>query len=118
MLIKILGPGPGAGFPFPRTTPRTSMGTRLTTEQMASASAALAGAAPQEVLRWAVETFYPKLTMATAFGAEGCCLIHMLAEIRPDVRIFNLEMGYQFPETIQLHDGIKQRYGMDVEFVR
>src|SRR3954452_23899438 len=95
-----------------------SMGIRFTTEQIASASAALAGAAPQEVLRWAVETFYPRLTMATAFGAEGCCLIHMLAEIKPDVRIFNLETGYQFPETLQLRERIKQRYGIEVEFVR
>ena len=52
-------------------------------EQIADASAKLDGATPQEILRWAVETFHPRLTMATAFGAEGCCIIHMLAEIEP-----------------------------------
>src|SRR5436853_2592408 len=95
-----------------------SMGTRLTTEQIASASGALAGAAPQEVLRWAVQTFFPKLTMATAFGAEGCCLIHMLAEIEPRVHIFNLETGYQFAETLELRERIRKRYGIEVEYVR
>jgi phosphoadenosine phosphosulfate reductase len=94
------------------------MGTRtLTDEQLAVASTELAAAPPQEVLRWAVERFGPKLTMATAFGAEGCCLIHMLAEIAPWLRVFNLETGYQFPETLQLRDRIKERYGIEVEFI-
>ena len=87
-------------------------------EDIASASELLVGKPPQEVLRWAVEMFHPRLTMATAFGAEGCCLIHMLAEIEPSVHIFNLETGYQFPETLELRDRIKERYGIDVVLVR
>src|SRR5438067_6823993 len=78
----------------------------------------LQGASPQEVLSWAVDTFHPRLTMATAFGAEGCCIIHMLAEIEPSVRIFNLDTGYQFPETLELRERIKDRYGIAVEYVR
>jgi phosphoadenosine phosphosulfate reductase len=78
----------------------------------------LQGRSPQDILRWAVDRFHPRLTMATAFGAEGCCLIHMLADIEPGVRIFNLETGYQFPETLELRDRIKARYGIEVEFVR
>src|SRR5436305_6487576 len=78
----------------------------------------LGNATPWEILRWAVETFFPRLTMATAFGAEGCCIIHMLAEIEPRVRVFNLETGYQFAETLELRERIKQRYGMEVEYIR
>jgi len=87
-------------------------------EQIAAANRELENAAPQAVLRWAVDAFHPRLTMATAFGAEGCCLIHMLAEIEPGVRIFNLDTGYQFPETLELRERIKQRYGTAVEFIR
>jgi phosphoadenosine phosphosulfate reductase len=87
-------------------------------EMIASAARTLAEAAPQAVLKWAVETFGSKLTMATAFGAEGCCLIHMLAEVGPDMRIFNLDTGYQFPETLELRERIRNRYGIDVELVR
>jgi phosphoadenosine phosphosulfate reductase len=90
----------------------------FTPEQIAEAAAQLANESPQVILRWAVETFHPRLTMATAFGAEGCCLIHMLAEIEPRVRIFNLETGYQFPETLELRERIKERYGIEVEYVR
>ncbi len=90
----------------------------LTADQIAAASQQLDGASPQTILRWAVDTFGRKLTMATAFGAEGCCLLHMLAEIEPDLRIFNLDTGYQFDETLALRERIKARYGIEVELVR
>ncbi len=90
----------------------------FSTEEIAAANRVLDGRSPQEVLRWAVEVFHPRLTMATAFGAEGCCLIHMLADIEPAVHIFNLETGYQFPETLELRERIKDRYGMEVVLVR
>jgi phosphoadenosine phosphosulfate reductase len=78
----------------------------------------LEGSSPEEVLRWAVDTYSPRLTMATAFGPEGCVLLAMLAEIEPRVRVFNLETGYQFPETLQLRERILRRYGIDVKLVR
>src|SRR5271155_1803978 len=77
----------------------------------------LAGANPREILEWAVDRFQPRLTMATAFGAEGCVLLHLLSEIDPKVRVFNLDTGYQFPETLELRDRIAERYGIEVEMV-
>ncbi|MBY0231119.1 MAG: phosphoadenylyl-sulfate reductase [Gemmataceae bacterium] len=91
---------------------------RMTEAEIAAASRDLEGASAAEVLRWAVERFYPRLTMATAFGAEGCCILHLLAGIEPRVRVFNLETGYQFPETLRLRERIKERYGIEVEYVR
>jgi phosphoadenosine phosphosulfate reductase len=91
---------------------------RLSSDQLAEANRLLAGATPHRVLAWAVERYFPRLTMATAFGAEGCCLIHMLAQLEPRVRVFNLETGYQFPETLELRERIRARYGMEVELVR
>ncbi len=81
------------------------------------ANRTLSGARPQEILRWAVDHFHPRLTMATAFGPEGCVILHMLAEVEPGVRVFNLDTGYQFPETLELRDRIAARYGIEVELV-
>jgi phosphoadenosine phosphosulfate reductase len=98
---------------------KDSMTKPLVTEDpFAEANLQLEGQDPAVILRWAVARYHPRLTMATAFGAEGCCLIHMLAEIEPSVRIFNLETGYQFPETLELRDRLKDRYGIEVEFIR
>jgi phosphoadenosine phosphosulfate reductase len=90
----------------------------MSADQLAPINRLLEGAPPQRILRWAVAEFHPWLTMATAFGAEGCCLIHMLAAIEPGVRVFNLETGYQFPETLELRERLKERYGIEVELVR
>ena len=89
----------------------------MTSEEIAEACRQLDQATPQEILRWAVRRFHPRLLMATAFGAEGCCVIHMLAEIEPTVTCINLETGYQFPETLELRERILQRYGIAVEYV-
>src|SRR5690348_6443914 len=91
--------------------------TRLSADEIAAANRELAAATPQEILRWAVEQFHPRLLMATAFGAEGCCIIHMLAEIEPAVKFINLETDYQFPETLELREQIRSRYGITVEYI-
>jgi phosphoadenosine phosphosulfate reductase len=90
----------------------------MTADDIAKANAELEGAPPRLVLRWAVEAFGSRLTMATAFGAEGCCILHMLAEIDAPVRVFNLDTGYQFAETLELRERILERYGIAVEMVR
>lgn len=78
----------------------------------------LEGKDATRILRWAVANFYPRLTMATAFGPEGCLLIHLLAEIEPRVHLFNLDTGYQFPETLALRERLQERYGVHIELVQ
>jgi phosphoadenosine phosphosulfate reductase len=91
---------------------------RFSDDDIAAANDLLRTASPQEILRWSVKNFHPKLLMATAFGAEGCCIIHMLAEIEPTVTFINLDTGYQFPETLELREKILLKYGIAVEMVQ
>ena len=32
---------------------------------------------PEEVLQWGLENIHPKLALASSFGAEDVCVIHM-----------------------------------------
>lgn len=86
--------------------------------ELAAISARLEHSTPEEILTWAVDRFGRKFTMATAFGPEGMTIIHMLAHIAPETPIFNLDTGYQFPETLALREKIKERYGIVVELKR
>ncbi|MDZ4780833.1 MAG: phosphoadenylyl-sulfate reductase [Planctomycetia bacterium] len=99
--------------------PAPSSGPKVFSDEeiafLAESSQKLETATPQEIIAWAVEHYFPKLTMATAFGPEGCAIIHMLAEIEPRVHVFNLDTGYQFKETLELRERIAQRYGILVE---
>jgi phosphoadenosine phosphosulfate reductase len=92
--------------------------TRISDEEIASACRELDGKSPESVLRWAVDRFQPKLLFSTAFGAEGCCILHMLAEVGPNTRMINLDTGYQFKETLELRERILHRYGIDVELIK
>jgi len=52
----------------------------------------LSGAPPEEVLRWAHETF-PRLAIVASFQAESSVLIDMAFRIRPDVKVLTLDTG-------------------------
>ena len=77
---------------------------------------------PQTILKWSLETYGSGLTMATAFGAEGCALLGMLAQIRDETGlmpdIFNLDTGYQFEETLDLKRRIEDKYGFSIRAIQ
>ncbi len=81
----------------------------------------LEAATPQEILKWAVQTYGEKLTMATAFGAEGCVLLDMLAKLRDETGIFpdvfNLDTQYQFGQTLSLKKQIERRYNIQIRMI-
>lgn len=87
-------------------------------DELARESQRLENAEPAEIIRWAVDRYFPRLTMATAFGPEGCVILHLLAQVEPRVHVFNLDTGYQFKETLELRDRIARRYGIQVELKR
>ncbi|MDR2116110.1 MAG: phosphoadenylyl-sulfate reductase [Planctomycetaceae bacterium] len=74
----------------------------------------LEGSNPEAILRWAVTTFAPKLTMGTALGSSGCVILSILARIETKIPVFNLDTGYQFPETLELLERISTKYGIEI----
>lgn len=70
---------------------------------------------PQEILRWANEHFGDSVALATGFGAEGCVLVSMLAEINPNARFFYLDTDLLFPETYILRDMLEENYKIKFE---
>ena len=60
----------------------------LAEEELTEVNERLEDATPAEILQWGIERYFPRLTMATAFGPEGCILIHLLAGIEPDILEF------------------------------
>jgi phosphoadenosine phosphosulfate reductase len=92
-----------------------SVGYETTDEELKLISAEFETAPPEVVLRWAIEEFGPDVALATSFGAEGCVLVAMLAEINRDARIFYLDTDLLFPETYALRDRLEARYGVRFE---
>jgi phosphoadenosine phosphosulfate reductase len=66
----------------------------------------------EDILHWAVRQFAPHLTMTSSFGAEGIVLIDKLARIAPEIPIIYLDTGFHFPETEELKEQMRARYGL------
>ena len=77
----------------------------------------LEGASAQEVIAYAVERFHPRLTMACSFQKEESVLLHMLLASRPDARVFTIDTGVLFPETLQTWKQFEDRFGVRIEVV-
>lgn len=75
-------------------------------------------ATPEEIIGWASDRFAPHLTMATAFGPEGCVILAILAQVAPSTYVFNLDTGYQFQQTLDLRNRIADKYGIEVDMLR
>lgn len=82
---------------------------------MSVAAPDLEQASTQDVLAYAVEHFHPRLTMACSFQKEESVLFHMLSEIEPEARIFTIDTGVLFPETLQTWKRFEDRFGMSIE---
>lgn len=68
-------------------------------------------ASPEEILKYAVETF-PNITFACSFGAEDVVLVDMLQKISPKTDIFYLDTDFHFKETYETRDRLEQHYGL------
>ncbi len=82
---------------------------------MTAAATELESASAQEVLAYAVERFHPRLTTACSFQKEESVLLHMLTGIEPAARVFTIDTGVLFAETLATWKRFEQRYGVQVE---
>ena len=84
-----------------------------TAQELAGISAELEERSPGDILRWAVDEFFPELTLACSFGGpSGMVLVDMIAAIEPRVEVFYLDTDFLFPETYQTRDRVIERYGI------
>ena len=81
-------------------------------------NARLDGRGPEEILRWATETFAPEVILTCSFQHDGVVLGHMLQTIAPWVPIVFLDTGFHFPETLAYRDEITRRFDFPIRTVR
>jgi phosphoadenosine phosphosulfate reductase len=72
-------------------------------------------ASAEEVLGYALERFHPRLTLACSFQKEESVLAHMLTELEPEARLFMIDTGVLFPETLETRKRFEERFGVKIE---
>ena len=92
-------------------------GKRLIRQEVDAANARLETAPPQDVLKWALSTFRRRIALAWS-GAESVAILDMMFRIDHTVtRVFTLDTGRLNPETYDVIEEVRIRYGIDIEIM-
>ena len=75
----------------------------------------LAGAGAAEVLAWADARFGAGAAISSSFGVEDVVLIDLAAAVAPRLRVFTLDTGRLPPETYEVMEQVRRRYGIAIE---
>ncbi len=67
-----------------------------------------------DIVRWALETFHPRIVVATSL--QDSVLIHLAASVRQDVRVFSIDTGRLPEETYACAEEIRQQLGVRIEW--
>ncbi|AKQ67793.1 Phosphoadenylyl-sulfate reductase [Myxococcus hansupus] len=94
--------------PLPHATPAQAL--------LAEAEAAhLKTASAEQVLAWTEQRFGANAAIASSFGVEDMVLIDLARQHAPSLHIFTLDTGRLPPETYELIEVVRKRYGVTVE---
>jgi phosphoadenosine phosphosulfate reductase len=69
----------------------------------------------EEVVAFFNSEFGPEICLSSSMGAEDQVLTHMLLKVNPSFRIFTLDTGRLFPETLNLIQQTRDRYKTNIE---
>ncbi len=88
----------------------------VTMEQARQWTARFEGESPEAVLRWALSEFHPDIALASSFSMEDIVLIAMMADLRPDARVFALDTGRLNEETYEAAEVVRREMGVRIEW--
>ena len=82
--------------------------------QLSDLNERFVNAKAEEILSFFSDQYGNELAFATSLGAEDQVLTFLLSQINKDVRIFTLDTGRLFPETIDLIDKTNKLYDINI----
>lgn len=72
----------------------------------------LRDASPQAILKAALERYGDRLALVSSFGAEAAVLLHMAAQIKPDIPVLFLDTGMLFGQTLDYRQKLAKTLGL------
>ncbi|ATB26605.1 phosphoadenylyl-sulfate reductase [Melittangium boletus] len=87
----------------------------LSSDELQAAAEELLDAPAEQVLAWVERRFGARAAIASSFGAEDMVLIDLARQHAPSVRLFTLDTGRLPPETYEVMEVVRRRYGVDIE---
>lgn len=88
---------------------------KMRQEEIEASAKALEGKSAQEILSWGLTQFFPRIALASSFGAEDMVLIDLLAALNPKATVFTLDTGRLNEETYDVMERVRRKYGIAIK---
>lgn len=88
---------------------------RLSQAQLLKVARNLEERTPDELLRWARETFGDRVAAISAMQQSGSVVAHMISRLKLDIPVLFVDTGVMFQETLDTRDRIASEYGLTVK---
>lgn len=95
--------------------PSSSSTLARTPKDLLAAAAPFEAAPAEQVLAWVEQQLGERAAIASSFGVEDMVLIDLARKHAPSLRVFTLDTGRLPPETYELIEVVRNRYGISVE---
>jgi phosphoadenosine phosphosulfate reductase len=96
-----------------RKVDRLDVAPRFTDHDAVRLNRMFRGSSTSEMLDAVIkDSLAGDVTTVSSFGAESAVLLHLLAEIDPDIPVLFLDTGKHFPETLAYRDALVERLGL------
>jgi len=70
------------------------------------------------IVQWAVSTFDPDIAVSSSFGADSAVMLHLCAQVKPDIMVVAVDTGFLFPETITFREELARRLNLNLKVYR
>jgi phosphoadenosine phosphosulfate reductase len=74
--------------------------------------ASLRHADPATILETAIDTFGDEVALVSSFGAESAVLLHIAAQVKPDIPVLFLDTGMLFGQTLDYRQQLAAKLGL------
>ena len=70
---------------------------------------------PEELLRWAKETFGDRVAAISAMQQSGNVICHMIHRLKLDMPVLFVDTGVMFQETLETRTRLGEEYGLNIQ---
>src|SRR4051794_13730 len=87
----------------------------MTSDRIAKANAELRGKSPLEIVRWAIAQTNGRAIVSTNFRPYEAVLLHLCAQVQPDIPVLWVDHGYNRPATYQHAEQLKEHLKLNLK---
>lgn len=87
----------------------------MTSDEIATANAALRNRSPQEIIRWAMAQANGRAIVSTNFRPYEAVVLHLCVQAQPDIPVLWVDHGYNRPATYRHAEQLRRKLKLNLK---